>query len=141
VRFLAYLHPLWQIGSIAVAVWTLSLGLRMRALRRTGQGAAMRTTLLRRHVRAGLAFVGALTAGYAAGPLTLALVRDKPVFRSAHSFFATITLLLIVSGGALGWRLWRGTGSPTTRDLHAYCMGVGLFLATVAAVLGLGLLP
>jgi hypothetical protein len=148
VRFLPYLHPLWQIGALALAFWTLSLGLRMRALRRRparargGMAAGERRASLReRHARAGLLFLGAIAAGYAAGPLILGLAREKPVFESAHAFFATLTLLLLASGGALGYRLWRGAGSPRDRDLHAYCMGFGLFLAIVAVMLGLGLLP
>jgi hypothetical protein len=144
---LPYLHPVWQVGAIAVALWTLSLGLRMRALRRrrtvgSGKsGAADRSALVERHARAGFTFLAAIATGCTAGPLLLGVVRDKPVFESAHAFFASLTLVVLAGGGSLGWRLRRGQGSPRDRDLHAYCMGLGLFLVIVAAMLGLGLLP
>jgi hypothetical protein len=148
VRLLPYLHPLWQIGAIVVALWTLSLGLRLRALRRrrlAGPGKAAeapsRAALVERHARAGLTFLAAIAVGYTGGPLILGLARDKPVFESAHAFFATLTLLVLAGGGSLGWRLLRGRGSPRDRDLHVYCMGLGLLLVLVAAMLGLGLLP
>jgi hypothetical protein len=149
VRLLPYLHPLWQIGAIAVALWTLSLGLRMRASRRrlsdlSGGGPAPpagRRRLVERHARAGLAFVSAIATGYVGGPLLLGLARGKPVFESAHAFFATLTLAVLATGGALGYRLWRGSAGSRERDLHAYCMGLGLLLCIVSAMLGLGLLP
>jgi hypothetical protein len=150
VRLIPYLHPLWQIGAIALALWTLSLGLRMRGLRRGPRAAVgrkatdprrSRTALVERHARAGLTFLAAIAAGYSGGPLILGLVRDEPVFQSAHAFFASLTLLVLAGGGFLGYRLWRVSGSPGSRDLHAYCMGLGLFLLIVAAMLGLGLLP
>ena len=146
MRLLPYLHPVWQVGAIAVALWTLSLGLRMRALRRrrgagSGTRRADRNALVVRHARAGLTFLAVIATGYTAGPLILGLAREKPVFESAHAFFASLTLVVLAGGGSLGWRLWRGRGGPRDRDLHAYCMGLGLFLVIVAAMLGLGLLP
>jgi hypothetical protein len=118
----------------------------MRALRRrrrAGSGAtrADRNALVERHARAGLTFLAAIATGYAAGPLLLGLARDKSVFESAHAFFASLTLVVLAGGGSLGWRVWRGRGAPRDRELHAYCMGLGLFLVIVAATLGLGLLP
>jgi hypothetical protein len=148
VHLLPYLHPVWQAGAIAVALWALSLALRMRALRRRrligpAQRAAAtdRAALVERHARAGLTFLAAIATGYTAGPLILGLARDKPVFESAHAFFASLTLVVLAGGGSLGWRLWHGRGSPRDRELHVYCMGLGLFLVIVAAMLGLGLLP
>jgi hypothetical protein len=152
VRLLPYLHPLWQLAALALAVWTFSLGLRMRALRRRARGVGdfrlaanarkqRRESLRRRHVRSGLVFLAAIAAGYAGGPLILGLARDEAVFESAHAFFATLTLGVVTAGGLLGYRLWRGRGAPRDRDLHAYCMGLGIFLGIVAAMLGLGLLP
>lgn len=144
MRFLPYLHPVWQTAVLALALWTLSLGLRMRA-RRRGRPGELRASLLERHARAGLTFVAALLVGYAGGPATLGLVRDEPVFSSAHAFFATLTLLLIAFGAAVGLRLWRGSSAVRDRelhrDLHVFCMGLGLFLIFVTVMLGLGLLP
>ena len=148
MHLLPYLHPAWQVGAIAVALWALSLALRMRALRRrrlmgTAKIAAAtdHAALIERHARAGLTFLAAIATGYTAGPLILGLARDKPVFESAHAFFASLTLIVLAGGGSLGWRLWHGRGSPRDRDLHVYCMGLGLFLVIIAAMLGLGLLP
>jgi hypothetical protein len=140
VRLLPYLHPLWQIGALIVALWTLALGLRMRALRRR-RSWHLRALLVDRHARGGLAFVSALLVGYAAGPLTLALVRDEPVFESGHAFFATLVLLPLLVGSGLGLRLWRGVGAPRERELHAFCMTLGLLLALIALIFGLDLLP
>lgn len=137
---LAYLHPLWQVCALALALRALVLGLRLRSLRRRRQPAA-RAELVGRHARAGLVFLAAILVGFAAGPVTMALVRGEPALRSGHAFFAGLTLVPVVTGGWLGWRLWRGRGSPRARDLHAFCMGLGLFLALVAAMLGLDLLP
>jgi hypothetical protein len=139
LRIVPYLHPLWQILALVLAGWTLTLGLRLRAARRRGAW-GMRPLLTRRHATSGLVFAIMLAVGYMAGPLTLGLVRDEPVFRSGHALFATLTLLLIVSGALLGLKLLRG-GGPGTRELHVFCMGVGLFLVLVTVMFGLGLLP
>lgn len=138
MRFLAYVHPLWQVAVLLLALWTLSLGLRMRRLRRRRRADR---ALLGRHVRAGLTCLALLTVGYVAGPVTLSVVREKPVFESGHAFFSTVTMLLLVTGGALGYRLWRARGSVRDRELHVFCMGLGLFLALVTVMLGLDLLP
>jgi hypothetical protein len=140
VRLLPYLHPLWQLTALAAALWVLSLALRMRALRKR-RGWELRARLVGRHARAGSAFVAMLAAGYAAGPLTLGLARGEPVFESGHAFFASLTLAVLLLGATLGLRLWRGRGTPATRGLHAFCMGLGLFLGFVTAMFGLGLLP
>jgi hypothetical protein len=107
----------------------------------SGAPADERLALVRRHARTGLTFLTVIAVGYSAGPVILGLVRDKPVFGSAHALFATLTLVVVLSGGFLGYRLWRGHGSPRDRELHAYCMGLGLFLLLIAAAFGLGLLP
>jgi Protein of unknown function (DUF4079) len=140
VGTLAYLHPLWQIGALVIGFWTLVLGLRLRARRRR-RAWPRDPPLVARHARLGLVFVGLITLGYAAGPLTLGLLRGEPVFASGHALFASVTLLLFLAGGGLGLRLRRGNGAPHERDLHAYCMGLGLFLALVTVMLGLELLP
>ena len=137
---LAYLHPAWQLAAIVLALWTLALGLRLRGLRQRLRW-DRRRGLVNRHARAGVIFAAALAAGYAGGPLTLALVRDEAVFGSAHAFFATLTLLLLATGARLGWRLWRGAPAARDRDLHAFCMGLTVFLSIATAMLGLGLLP
>jgi hypothetical protein len=101
----------------------------------------MRASLVGRHVRAGIVFLTMLLVGYAAGPLTLALVRGEAVYRSAHALSATLVVLLFGYGAFLGVRLWRGRAGPEERTLHAFCMGLGLFCAFVTMMLGLGLLP
>ncbi|MFN2433446.1 MAG: hypothetical protein ABR599_11650 [Gemmatimonadota bacterium] len=137
---LPYLHPLWQAGALALAIWALAMGLRMRGLRRRGTWSA-RAALVDRHARIGLAFVATLVVGLAAGPLILALARGEPALSSGHAFFAALTLAPLLPGAVLGWRLWRGRARPDDRDLHAFCMGVGLFLGIITGMLGLGLLP
>lgn len=140
MRIAPYLHPLWQLAALVLAAWVLTLGLRMRALRRRHDWVP-RASLVSRHARAGLAFLGLLVLGYAAGPLTLGLIRGKTVFASGHALFASLTVALLLFGGRLGLRLWRSRARPSDRDLHAFCMGLGLFLALVTMMLGLGLLP
>lgn len=145
MRFLPYVHPVWQVGALVLALWALWLGLRMRGLRRGSRRSrrdpAVRAYLVERHARFGIAFAAAIVLGYVAGPLTLGLARDEEVFRSAHAFFATLTLALVLLGAVIGLGLWRGRGDPGSRDLHAWCMGLALFLSLVTVMLGLGLLP
>lgn len=137
---LAYVHPLWQLAALALAAYVLALGLRLRGLRRRGRFAE-RARLVGRHARLGLVFVAALAVGLTGGPVTMAFVRHDPVLRSAHAFFAGLAVIPLAVGAILGWRLWRGRATPAARDLHVFCMGLGLLLALVTLMLGLDLLP
>jgi hypothetical protein len=83
-----------------------------------------------------------LTAGYGMGLFTMAFVRDKPVFRSAHAYFGTIALALFWLGAWYGAKLARG-GPLTPQDYsnHAFCVILGAVLALAVAVMGYALLP
>ncbi|MBA2565653.1 MAG: hypothetical protein H0V09_09565 [Gemmatimonadetes bacterium] len=140
MALLPYVHPAWQIAALVLALWALRQGLRMRTLR-LRKLHDRRLPLVDPHALTGLAFAGALALGYVAGPTILGGVRGEPVFRSPHAFFATLAMLLVGAGAALGWGLWRGRARRTDRALHAYCMGLALFVSLIAATLGLGLLP
>jgi hypothetical protein len=133
-------HPLWQAASLALALWALRLGLRMRALRRRRR-LDLRDRIVARHARVGTAFLWTLAAGAIGGPLILSYVRDERALGSSHAFFAALAFVPLVAGGVLGRRLRRGRGSPRDRDLHVFAMACGLAAALVAGALGLGLLP
>jgi hypothetical protein len=76
------------------------------------------------------------------GLVTMAYVRHRPLFRSAHAYFGTIALGLFWLGAAYGVKLTRG-GPLTPRDYsnHAFCVILGALLALAVAVMGYGLLP
>jgi hypothetical protein len=137
---LPYVHPLWQAAALALAVWALRLGLRMRALRRRRRP-DLREPVVRRHARVGTAFVWTLGVGAVGGPLILSLVRGEPALGTSHAFFAGLAFVPLLAGAALGRRLRRGRGSSRDRDAHAFAMAAGLAAALLAGALGLGLLP
>jgi hypothetical protein len=142
LELLPYIHPVWQIVTLLLMVAGLSLGLRLRRERTLPWDPAVRAALVRRHVRVTATCLGMMTAGHLMGLFTMAFVRHKNVFRSAHAYFGTIALALFWLGAWYGARLARG-GSLTAKDYsnHAFCVLLGAILSLAVAVMGYTLLP
>ena len=142
LELLPYVHPVWQTVALLLMVVGLSLGLRLRRERRLPWDPAVRAALIRRHIRVTAACLGMMTAGHLMGLLTMAFVRHKDVFRSAHAYFGTIALGLFWLGAWYGARLARGgTLGPKDFSNHAFCVLLGAILTLAVAVMGYTLLP
>jgi hypothetical protein len=139
---LPYVHPLWQAIALLLMVVTLSLGLRLRRVRMLPGDPSPQAALLRRHIVFGIVFLAAVTSGYGLGLLTMAFVRERPVFRTAHGYFGTIVLGLFWLGAWYGVRLSRG-GPTAAKDVsnHAFFVILAAILALAVAVMGYALLP
>jgi hypothetical protein len=141
-ELLAYIHPVVQVLVLLLALATLRLGLALKT-HRTGRRRLQRwAQLWVRHTQLGLLCVACLSGGYVLGLLSMLLFRARAPFRSAHFFFATLTLLLFLGGAYTGWRLKHGTTQyAEVRDLHGFMVYLGFFLSLGVAVMGFTLLP
>jgi len=136
-RALAYGHPLWMSAALASAALAARSGLRMRRARRLG---ARRDPAERgRHLRRAKLAVVLVALGAAGGPLSMALLRDREPFETAHAWFATLALVLFLVTAWLGRRLERGRHRAL--DAHALSAALALLAAGIAAVTGFVLLP
>ena len=136
-RALAYGHPLWMSAALATAALAARSGLRMRRARRLG---TRRDPAKRgRHLHRAKLAVALVALGAAGGPLSMALLRDREPFETAHAWFATLALVLFLATAWFGRRLERGRGRPL--DAHALLAALALLAAGVAAVTGFVLLP
>lgn len=137
MRVLAFVHPIWMVTSLAMAIATAKLGLEIRKCRLAGQstGALRR----RRHLRFGKATMGLVAIGFAIGPLSMILLRDRPAFDSFHG------ILGIIVAGLFAWTGWSGRalsrGNQEARDIHRIAAASSLGAAFVSAVAGFILLP
>jgi hypothetical protein len=138
----AYVHPVVQILVLFIALATLRLGLSLKTHRIGHRHLQNRHEIYQRHTQLGLLFVACLSGGYLLGLLSMPLFRERPPFRSPHFFFATIALVLFLSGGYIGWRLKQGTEKYAEgRDIHGFLMYLGLFISLGVGVMGFILLP
>jgi hypothetical protein len=140
--WLTFLHPLWQIVGIAFGFAALREGLALRRGRRTQAPAARRSAQPARHVRFGKCCLWIIASGYLLGIGELGLLRDEPILRSAHFYFATLALSLFCWGALYGFAMLRGTPSyAVRRDLHGFLLPVALLMMVGVGLLGLRLLP
>jgi hypothetical protein len=139
---LAYLHPVVQVLVLLMALATLRLGLALKAHRTSQRQLHNWHEVFQRHTQLGLLFLAALSAGYVLGLLSMPLFRERPPFRSAHFFFATVSLVLFLGGGYTGWRLKQGTEKyADVRDVHGFLVYLALFISLAVGVMGFILLP
>lgn len=139
---LAYIHPALQVFALMIGMATLRLGLVLKKDRAGRRRLRNRRTIYQRHTLLGLVFMGCLTGGYGLGLLSMPLLRDRAPFRSAHFFFATLALLLLLGGAYTGWRLKKGTPKyADVRDIHGFLVYLGLFISLGVTVMGFILLP
>lgn len=137
LRYLAFGHPLWMSVSIVIAVLAARSGLRMRTARRLG---TRREPAARaRHLRTAKLAVSLIAIGFVGGPLSMAFLRGRDPFETAHAFIATLALVLFITTALIGRRLERGRSRSL--DLHALVAALALLAAGVAAMTGWVLLP
>ncbi len=136
----AYFHPAWQAGVIALGLCVLGWGLRVRRARRLGTGPGQ-ARLAATHMRLGRWFTALFSTGYLLGLLGMGLALEEPLYQTAHSYFATLALLLLWTAAYLGRRLRLRPGAEGLRQIHSYVAFLALFLSLGVAFLGMGLLP
>lgn len=136
-RVLAFAHPVWMVLSLGLAILTAQLGLQIR--RRRGRGLPIGPELRARHMRFGRRALVFVAIGFVAGPLSMALFRDRPVFDSFHG------VLGLIVAGLFAWTGWTGRalsrGDREARDLHRIAAAGALGAALLSAVAGFVLLP
>jgi hypothetical protein len=137
LRGLAWGHPLWMAVSLGVAALALRAGLRLRRarLRRAPRTRAE----LDRHARLGKLAVGLVLVGFAGGPLSMALLRGREPFGTAHALAGVCAAILFAAAGLLGRRLERGRGRPLRA--HATLAVAAALAAAIAFATGFVLLP
>jgi hypothetical protein len=136
-RWLAYGHPLWMLAALSLAALALRSGLALRSARR--RGARRAPGAVRRHLALAKPALGMVAVGFVAGPLSMAWLRDREPFGTAHAWVGTATVVLFLAAGLLGRRLERGRGRPL--DAHALLATLAVLAAGVAALTGFVLLP
>lgn len=134
---LAYLHPLWMLGSLALAIATLRAGLALRRARRLGQ--RRNPADYRRHLRLAKPTLVAISLGFVGGIASSIWLRGWEALASTHGAIAVAALLTFLATGALGRRLERG--DRTRLEWHARLAGVATLLAAAAIGTGFVLLP
>ncbi len=138
LRALAYLHPAWMVAGMALLLTALRSGLGIRRERRRPSGISF-AALRGGHLRwAKLALVW-LLLGFVGGPISMAWLRGRDLFETAHGAVALVALALFVATGVLGFRLERG--APASRETHAGVAVLAVLAAGLCAITGFVLLP
>lgn len=136
-RWLAWGHPLWMAGALALAALALRSGLALRSARR--RGLRRDPAALRRHLALAKPAVAAVVIGFAGGPLSMALLRGREPFGTAHAWIGLLALALFAGAALLGRRLEHGRGRPL--DAHAALATLAVLVAAASALTGFVLLP
>jgi hypothetical protein len=143
---LAYIHPVWQLVGILSMLMAATWGLRLRSAHRKASGIDS-PSLQSQHVRLGTLAVAFIIAGAFCGLVSMPLFRGEGVFGTWHAWLGLAIGILLGLGGYYGWKLHT---SPTrrapwsrdeARELHVFCMTLGLFLSLAEIVMGFPLLP
>jgi hypothetical protein len=124
-------------SSLALAALALRSGLALRNGRR--RGAHRRPGDVARHLARAKPAVALLAVGFLGGPASMAWLRGRSPFASAHAWFGIIAIALFLATAWLGRRLERGRGRPV--DAHALLAVLSLLTAALAAATGFALLP
>jgi hypothetical protein len=141
-EWLPLLHPVWQSVGIALGFMALRAGLALRRGRRLPKHASIAGVQRERHARLGKCCLWIISSGYLLGIGELGLIRGEPVLRSAHFYFATLSLAVFCWGAMLGFAMLRGTASyAERRDLHGFLLPLALLMMIGVGLLGLRLLP
>ena len=136
----AFIHPAAQTAALALGLYVLILGLRIRREHRAGPGPGT-ARLAGRHMRLARWFIALLSAGYLLGLAGMWFALDKPLYGTAHSFFATLALGLFLGVAYLGRRLRIDPGRDDFRQIHTFCAFIAMFVSLAVAILGFQLLP
>lgn len=137
LRLLAFVHPIWMLTSLALAIATARLGLEIR--RRRAAGRPVGAPLRERHLRLGRSAITLVWAGFGLGVLSMVALRDRAAFESFHG------ILGIVVGGLFAWTGFSGRalarGDASVRGLHRGVAAASIAAALLSAVAGFVLLP
>lgn len=142
---LAWVHPLWMLLSLGLAVAALRLGLALRRDRRArlrGQRAPAvrpRGALRRAHLRLAKPAVVLVWVGFVGGPLSMWALRGREPFGTVHALFGVTAALLFGGAALLGRRLEQARGRPL--EAHALAGLLAVLAGAGAAVAGFVLLP
>ena len=137
LRLLAFVHPVWMVASVALAIATARLGLEIR--KRRAQGRAIGPELRRRHLRLGKATIALVLVGFVLGALSMAWLRERASFDSFHGILGIVVSGLFAWTGLSGRALARG--DQAGRDLHRWVAAASIGAAFLSAVAGFVLLP
>lgn len=123
--------------SLGLAALALRIGLQMRRARRRRlrrpRGAR------RRHLRLAKPGVVMLLVGFAGGPLSMAWLRGRDPFDTAHALAGSVAVVLFSAAALVGRRLERGRSRAV--ELHAVLGLLAMLVAAAAAAAGFVLLP
>lgn len=137
VRTLAFVHPIWMVASLAMAILTARLGLEIR--RRHRRGNTVGSALRARHLRFGKRAISMITFGFMLGPASMFFLRDRNPFDSFHGILGVIVL------GLFAWTGWSGrslaAGHREAREIHRIAAASSIAAAMFSAVAGFILLP
>ena len=137
IRVLAFVHPAWMASTLVVTILTARLGLEIR--RRRLNGRRVGRDLRARHLRMGKRALAMVGIGFLAGPVSMALLRDRNAFESFHGILGIIVL------GLFAWTGWSGralaAGRRDARDIHRIAAASSVAAAMLSAVAGFSLLP
>ena len=135
--YLAYLHPLWMLASLALACVTLRAGLRLRRARRLGRPRSAAD--YQRHLRLAKPTLLCVVLGFAAGIASSVWLRGWNALGTSHGLVAVAALACFLGTGWLGWRMERGRSRAV--EWHARLAALSLGLAAAALGTGFVLLP
>ena len=135
--YLAYLHPLWMLGSLTLAAVTLRAGLALRRARRLGQRKS--AAVYRRHLRLAKPTLLCVMLGFAGGIASSLTLRGWDALATAHGLIAVGTLATFLATGVIGWRMEHGQSHAV--EWHARLAALAVLLAAAAMGTGLVLLP
>lgn len=137
-RALAYLHPLFMLASLALALLALRAGLALRRARRRGTRREGR--VLARHLRLAKLAVTLLPIGFAAGIASAVLLRGRDALGSTHGWVSSATLALFLAAAWLGRGLERRRPGAAP-DTHALLAVLAVLCAAASLFTGFVLLP
>ena len=126
-----------MVAAIAAAVLALRAGVEVRRARRLGHGAI--PDLRRGHLRWARPAVWMVMVGFALGPLSMWLFRERRAFATLHAVLGVFVLALFVTTAVLGRRVEQGR--LDVAGLHGRLGLAAVIAAGAAAVAGFVLLP
>jgi hypothetical protein len=137
IRVLAFVHPIWMVTSLVMAIVTASLGLEIR--RRHRRGRPVGGELRRRHLRFGKRTLILVGMGFVLGPVSMVFLRGRDLLDSFHGILGLVVL------GLFAWTGWSGRalsqGEEDVRDIHRIAAASSVAAAMLSAVAGFILLP
>ena len=136
MSYAAYAHPAFMFAVLVLGLHTLWLGIALRRAR-----IARRPLSSERHRRAGRWLALLVSVGFASGLASMARFGKGGVFGSAHALLASLALLGLLSGAAVGLYIERRGRAVRLRGIHAALAAMGMLVALAAGVAGFAILP